>query len=194
MKKTITILLALVMVLSLAACGGGSATTNTNVGNQPSSASTTEKNTEPLDEYELMAVDAVKFLKKQLVLPESLDVKKLQRIDSMDVVIKVLFSAKNSYGGVIDTSCYFSYNKETREFTTLYQTYIDRSESSAKIGTYQNAQREWAGEESEKDADGTSIYNEEAYFLEASEDAGKTFEIWENNAVEINVERVISNL
>ena len=189
MKKVIVLILALMMVLSLAACGGGSQTANT-------PAATAEPTPEPLNEDELMAVDAIKFLSKQLVMPDGLEVKRIRKADAILYdIFKVTFSAKNNYGGVIDTSCFFAYDSDTKAFTKLYQAEIEAAESKAKLGTYQNAQKMFeSGNIQGIESDDTTIYNKEAYFLKASESEGKTFDICAENAVEIDVERVMREL
>ena len=171
MKRVIAFFMVLAICLSMCACGA-----------------TEKAPTETVPE--LTEEDKAAL---ELVLPESFTLTSASYIldTTGETLIKIAFSAKNSYGGVIDTAVYFAYDGETKAFSDSYQARIDVAEANGALNAVQRAQDMLkSGDVSEAEEDQTSVYIEKAYFLKASEFTKSSYNIWSSKAKEIDTSYV----
>lgn len=183
MKRVIAFFMVLAICLSMCACGATEKAPTETV------PELTEEDKAALE----LVKDAVSYLKNQLVLPESFTLTSASYIldTTGETLIKIAFSAKNSYGGVIDTAAYFAYDGETKAFSDSYQARIDVAEANGALNAVQRAQDMLkSGDVSEVEEDQTSVYIEKAYFLKASEFTKSSYNIWSSKAKEIDTSYV----
>lgn len=202
MKKLLCVLLAVIIVLGVSSCGASAEESVKEASSAPAPTVSMEQETQepeaPLTEVEERAIDGVKYLKDQLVMPESFEVKQISYVENdiseLTYNIKIRFSAKNPMGGVIDEACAFEYQAATLEFTTIYQNNIELSKLNRKMGAIDDVQAIMNGEDVDNQSDSTSIYNDSADFLEASKTALKHFEIRSIYAEDLDVERIMKEV
>ena len=183
MKKGLFLILALVVCLSLCACDGGNgAPETTTVQTEQTEPKTTEKAVVE------MAEDAISYLKEQLVYPESFELKSVSYVKKIDeVIFKIVFSAKNSYGGEIDTAAYFEYDENKKTFSDFYQSGIELAKTKAKEKLLKDFEYLITYGSDRTLTDKSSIYNEDAYFLEKSEFCERSYKIWKNDEEDIDI-------
>lgn len=135
-----------------------------------------------------MAEDAVSYLKERLVLPESFKLTSISYVSKIDeLIFKIVFSAKNSYGGEIDTAVYFEYDISEKTFSDLYQSGIRLAESNAKQKFLKDFEYYIKYGIDRTETDKTSIYTKDAYFLEESEFSEGMYKIWEDFEKDIDI-------
>ena len=191
MKKAVVLVLVLVVCLSLCACDGGNDAPETQVPTTIETTTVQTEQTEPKtteDAVVEMAEDAISYLKEQLVFPESFELTSVSYVKKIDeVVFKIVFSAKNSYGGEIDTAAYFEYDENKKTFSDLYQSGIKLAESRAKEKLLKDFEYFIKYGTDRTQTDKSSIYNEDAYFLEESESSEGSYKIWKDFEEDIDI-------
>lgn len=173
MKKVISLLMVVVICLSISGYGFAEKNKDFSV----SKEAVVE-----------MAEDAISYLKEQLVYPESFELTSVSYVKKIDeVIFKIVFSAKNSYGGEIETAAYFEYDENEKSFSDLYQSGIKLAESRAKEKLLKDFEYYIKYGIDRTKTDKSSIYNDDAYFLEESEFSEGVYKIWDNFEEEIDI-------
>ena len=183
MKRILCFLLVVIMLFSLCGCGKKGESPSAPKAEPQSNESQSNKSNVSLEAEEKLASKAVKYLKEQLVNPESLSLKEVQSADDGDsnIFIKIAFTAKNGYGNAIDSAVYFRYDKSTKDFDDLYETTIERSRLAGNIRALETL--ESGGSSSDENV---NIFKKTAYYLDASEQASGLFNIYPKNKLDVD--------
>lgn len=164
MKKIVAFFFAMTICLSLGACGSN------------------EEPAPTLSEADQVAVelakDAVQYLEDIVIYPESFKLASVSYANSStdETYLKITYSAKNDYGGEIDTSAYFIYSTSEQVFSDLFDAQLSLAAVSGAKDMLENGMN----------TDPTAIISNES-LANALQWAESYYEIFADDAVDLDI-------